>query len=149
MHNWKRRREINRATFCWKRKNIFSRFIILTKGCHTCYTIKYSVTVPEHFTISETKNWNRRMEQKAKNCTKMAGAHPKPQFSVDERVFMVLEYTETDKVLETIRRFQRQFPNQRTPCRKPVMDNYVTSKDSTNSGWYWYGKKGTGSKLTL
>ena len=85
------------------------------------------------------------MEQKAKNCTEMAGAQPKPQFSVDERVFMVLKYTETGNVLQTIRKFQRQFPNQRTPCRKPVMGNYVTSKDSTNSGWYWYGKKGTGS----
>ena len=28
----------------------------------------------------------------------MAGAHPRPQFSVDERVFMVLKYTETSNV---------------------------------------------------
>ena len=37
---------------------------------------------------------------------------------------MVLKYTETGNVLETIRRFQRQFTNQRTPCRQTVMDNY-------------------------
>ena len=28
---------------------------------------------------------------------KMAGAHPRPQSSVDERVFIVLKYTETGK----------------------------------------------------
>ena len=28
---------------------------------------------------------------------KMAGAHPRSQFSVDERVFIVLKYTETVK----------------------------------------------------
>ena len=39
-----------------------------------------------------------------KNCTKMAGAHPRPQLSVNERVFIVLTYTETGNVLETIRR---------------------------------------------
>ena len=39
----------------------------------------------------------------------MAGAHPRPQFSVDERVFMVLKYTETGNVLETIRRFKCSF----------------------------------------
>ena len=32
---------------------------------------------------------------------KMAGARPRLQFSVDERVFMVLKYTETGNVLET------------------------------------------------
>ena len=45
-----------------------------------------------------------------KNCTKMAGAHPRQQLSVNERVFIVLKYTETGNVLETIR-FQKQFPN--------------------------------------
>ena len=35
--------------------------------------------------------WSR----KQKNCTKMAGAHPRLQFLIDERVFMVLKYTET------------------------------------------------------
>ena len=53
----------------------------------------------------------------------MAGAHSRPQFSVDEWVFMVLKYTETSNVLETVM-FQRQFPNQRTPCRQTKMDNY-------------------------
>ena len=41
----------------------------------------------------------------------MACAHPRPQFSVDEWVLMVLKYTETDSILKTIRRFQKQFPN--------------------------------------
>ena len=44
--------------------------------------------------------WNRRMEQKAENLTKMVGgAHSRPHFSEDERVFMVLKYTETGNVL--------------------------------------------------
>ena len=37
---------------------------------------------------------------------------------------MVLKYTETGNVLETVRRFQRQFPNQRTPYRQTMMDSY-------------------------
>ena len=45
-----------------------------------------------------TDEWSR----KQKNCyTKMVGAHPKPHFAVDERLFMVLQYTETGNVLET------------------------------------------------
>ena len=56
----------------------------------------------------------------------MAGAHPKPQFSVDERVFMVLKYIETGNVLETFRRLERQFLNQRTPCRQTIMDNTIS-----------------------
>ena len=67
------------------------------------------------------------MKQKTELDTKimkMAGAHPRPQFSVDERMFMVLNYTETENVLETITMFQRQFPNQRTLCRQTMMDNY-------------------------
>ena len=66
-----------------------------------------------------TDEWNR----KQKNCMKMAGAHLRPQFSVDDRVFMVLKYTETGNFLKTIR-FERQFPNLRTPCRQTIMDNY-------------------------
>ena len=54
----------------------------------------------------------------------MVGAHPRPHFSVDERVFMVLKYTETGDVLKTIRKFQKQLPNQRTPCRQTIMGNY-------------------------
>ena len=54
----------------------------------------------------------------------LAGAHPRPQFSVDEWVFMVLKYTESGNVLETIRRFQRHFSNQMTLCRQTIMDNY-------------------------
>ena len=35
-----------------------------------------------------------------------------------------LKFTETGYVLGTIRRFQRHFPNQRTPCRQTIVDNY-------------------------
>ena len=55
---------------------------------------------------------------------KMVGAHSRPHFWEDEQVFMVSKYTETGDVLKTIRRFQRQFPNQRIPCRQTIMDNY-------------------------
>ena len=34
---------------------------------------------------------------------------PRPQFSVDERVFVVLQYTESENAIETIRSFKRQF----------------------------------------
>ena len=40
---------------------------------------------------------------------------PRPQFLVDEQVFMVSQYIEFDNVLEANRRFQRQFRNLRTP----------------------------------
>ena len=73
---------------------------------------------------SRTDEWSR----KQKNCNEDSYCTSKTTFSsVDERVFMVLKYTETSNVLETIRRFQRQFPNQRTPCRQTIqtiMDNY-------------------------
>ena len=55
---------------------------------------------------------------------KIFAAHPRPHFLVDKRVFMVLKYTETGNVLETIRRFQSQFKNQRTSCRQTIMDSY-------------------------
>ena len=64
------------------------------------------------------------MSRKQKNCTKVIDAHPRLHFPVDEHAFIVLKYTETGNALETIRRSQRQFPNQRTPCRQTIMDNY-------------------------
>ena len=65
------------------------------------------------------------MTQKA-DCTKMASAHPRPHFSVDERVFKVLKYTETGNVLQTIRRFQRQFPNRNVHyCRSCLNLNHT------------------------
>ena len=67
-----------------------------------------------------TDKWSR----KQKNCTKIVAAHPRPHFPADERVFMILKYTETSNVLEAIKRFQRQLPNQRTPCRQTIMDYY-------------------------
>ena len=36
-----------------------------------------------------------------KNCTKMAGAYPRPQLSVDELMFMILKCKETNYVVET------------------------------------------------
>ena len=45
---------------------------------------------------------------------KKAGAHPRPQFSVDERLSMVLICTETNSVLERTKCFQRQLLDQRT-----------------------------------
>ena len=33
----------------------------------------------------------------------------RPQFAVDKRVFVVLQYTECQNVMETIRSFKRQF----------------------------------------
>ena len=50
---------------------------------------------------------------------KMAGAHPRPQFSEDERVLIVLKCTETNIVVETTRCFQRQFR-----CIQTLMDKY-------------------------
>ena len=65
------------------------------------------------------------MEQKAEELYedhKDAWCSSQTTISVDERVFMVLKHTETGNILETVRRFQRQFPNQRTPCRQTMMD---------------------------
>ena len=60
--------------------------------------------------------WSGR---KQKSCIKMAGAHPKTVFSRWMGREMVLKYTETDNVLETIS-FQRQFPNRNIYyCRRP------------------------------
>ena len=39
----------------------------------------------------------------------MAGADPIPQFSVVERVFMVLKYTETGSVLKQLKGFKGSF----------------------------------------
>ena len=105
-------------------KSIFHGLSFKQRDDHTCYIIKYSVTV-----LVLHDKWNQELEQtngaeSRKNCTKIVAAHPRPHFTVDERVFMVLKYTETGNLLETIRRFQRQFPNERTPCRQTVMDNY-------------------------
>ena len=67
------------------RKSIFLGLSFKQRDDHTCYIIKYSV-IPQWFTISETKNWNRRMEQKAEELYEdgSCGAHPRPQFSADE-----------------------------------------------------------------
>ena len=69
---------------------------------------------------SSAKNWNRRKEQKAEELYEDGWWFFSRWTSV-----MVLKYTETGNVLWTIRGFQRQFPNQRTPCRQTIMNkNY-------------------------
>ena len=68
---------------------------------------------------SGTDEWSRTQ----KNYTKVVGAHSRPHSSEDDLVFVVLKYTETGNVLETIRGFQR-FPTPWTPCRKTIMDKY-------------------------
>ena len=55
-------------------------------------------------------------------------------WTVPEQVLMVSNYTETGDVLETIRRFHRQFPNQWTPCILTIMDNYNKYVRNGNSG---------------
>ena len=69
-------------------------------------------------TRSRTDEWSRR------TVRRWLVHIPDHIFSEDERAFMVLKYTETGNVLETIKRFQRQFPNQRTSCRRTITDNY-------------------------
>ena len=96
-----------------------------------------------------TDDWSTR---KQKNCSKMAGAHPKTTvFSrwMWGNGFKI--YTETGNVLETIRRFQRQFLNRnvhycRRSCSKlnhtghtycicPLLFVYTVSSDSETSLW--------------
>ena len=64
------------------------------------------------------------MSRKQNSCMKIVAAHPRPHFPVDERVFMILKCPETKNVRATIRTLKRQFPNQRSPCRQTIMDNY-------------------------
>ena len=61
-------------------KSIFLGLSFKQRDDHTCYIIKYSLIL-QWFTISETKNWNRRMEQKAEELYEdgSCGAHPRPQ----------------------------------------------------------------------
>ena len=73
--------------------------------------------------------WNRRLEQKTeKKCTKMVGAHSRPHLSEDERVtdgcLWFWSIQKPIKFWEWWKRFQRQFPNRRTPCRQIIMDKY-------------------------
>ena len=79
---------------------------------------------------SGTDEWSR----KQKSSTKIVTAQLRPHFPVDERVFMVLKYAETGNVLEALRRFQKLFPNQRTPCRQTVMDKYKKKKKIVQYG---------------
>ena len=55
-----------------------------------------------------TDEWSRKQKNCMSGGCHLVGAHPRPHFSVDERVFTVLKYTETRNVPETIRRFQKQ-----------------------------------------
>ena len=118
------------------------------------------------FTISETKNWNRRLEPKAEElyedglCTSQTTVFSRWMY---ENGFKV--YTETGNVLETIRRFQRQFLNRNvhycrrscsklnhtghTYCNCPLLFVYTVSSDSETAfeksiivclhGVLWFG----------
>ena len=46
-------------------KSIFHGLSVKQRDDHTCYIIKNPLTVLVLYDISETNNWNRRMEQKA------------------------------------------------------------------------------------
>ena len=60
-----------------------------------------------------TDEWNR----KQKNCTaRIAGAHP-PTTVLSRWMGVYVKYTKTRNVLETITRFQKQFPNSFHNCR--------------------------------
>ena len=56
--------------------------------------------------------------------TKMPGAHPRPQFLVDERVLIVLKCTETNSVLKQPGVFKGSF-RIRGRCRQTLMDRYM------------------------
>ena len=48
---------------------------------------------------------------------------PRPQFSTEQRTFMVLTYTQTNNLQETLRLFQERFPDARQPHGSTVMRN--------------------------
>ena len=66
----------------------------------------------------------------------------RPQFTLEERVFMVVTYCQTGSQVETLNRFRVQFPNSRLPSRHTVNKNYrkyieygtSTNRNSGNSG---------------
>ena len=101
--------------------------------------------------------WNQELEQtngalERKRTVRIWLVHIlRPQFSVDECGEMILKYTETSNVLETIRRFQRQFPNRNvhycrrscsnlnhtgcTYCKWPLLFVCTVSCDSETCLW--------------
>ena len=67
------------------------------------------------------------MEKKAKELyTKMVGAHPRPQFLVDERMYRI------NSVLEATRCFQRQFLN-----HEDVADNITVNDKYVRVVYVW------------
>ena len=54
----------------------------------------------------------------------MAAVQQRPQFTLEERVFMVVNYCETWSQAETLRLFAIQFPNTRLPDRQSVDYDY-------------------------
>ena len=91
---------------------------------HTCYIIKYSVTV-----LVLYDKWNQEVEQtngaESRRTVRRWLVHiPDHIFRKMNGCLWFLKYTETGNVLETIGKFQRQFPSQGTPCRQTIMDNY-------------------------
>lgn len=80
-------------------------------------------------------------------------AAQRPQFTLDERVFMVVTYHETQSPVEVIRRFRLQFPNSRVPFRHTVTRNYqkyLASGTSRNLNSGHSGRHRTGrSQLNI
>ena len=94
MHNWKCRREIHWATFCWRRENFFSSWlIILTKE----WPLFWRSLLPQYGDSPHKSvlDWSRNQN----NWTMMAGAHPRPQISVDERMFIALKFEQKPAIL--------------------------------------------------
>lgn len=63
----------------------------------------------------------------------MAGIQ-QPQYTLEERVFMVLKYCETFSIAETLRLFILQFPHARVPNRKTITRNYNKYLEFGQSG---------------
>ena len=127
MHNWKCRHEIPWATFCRKRKNLFfTVYSFKQRNNHTCHIIKHYET-----DLVLYDKWNQEVKQtngaESRRTVQRWVVHiPDHIFRKMNRClwFQSSNYTEIGNVLETIRRFQRQFPNQWTPCRQTIMKNY-------------------------
>ena len=90
MRNWKYRREIPWATFCWKHQNLFfSRYISKTKEWSQVVHNQVFCNCSSALRWVKPRTWADEWSRKQETCAKMAGAHPRPQFSVEERMFMV------------------------------------------------------------
>ena len=51
-------------------------------------------------------------------------AQARPQYTAEQRTFMVLTYNRTENMAETLQLFEEHFPDVRQPCRSTVVRNY-------------------------